>query len=69
MNYHDLPLTEAEICRLILAEQRVEKAREEFRRRTSGFTEPRAFRFPDGYTKQEHDAALDRILADIERVK
>lgn len=79
MNYHDLPLSEAEISRmpiptsekikLRLAMYRVDRAREQFRRRTSGFTEPRTFRFPDGYSKAEHDAAMDRILADIERSK
>lgn len=71
MNYRDLPLTEAEICRLILAEQRVNRERERFRNmgKPKGFTEPRALLWPDGYSKAEHDAALDRILADIERVK
>lgn len=67
MNYHDLPLTEAEICRLILAEQRVRKAREQFRNvgKPKGFTEPRAVIYPDAYTEAEHRAALDRLLDDL----
>jgi len=71
VNYHDLPLTEAEICRLILAEQRVNRERERFRNmgKPKGFTEPRALLWPHGYTEQEHRKRLDRILADIERVK
>lgn len=67
MNYHDLPLTEAEICRLILAEQRVARAREAFRNvgKPKGFTEPRAVLYPHGYTKAEHDRSLDRLLDDL----
>ena len=70
MNYHDLPLTEAEICRLILAEQRVNREREKFRRlgRPAGFTEPRATLYPNSYTKAEHDKALDRLLDDLRRL-
>ncbi len=67
--WFDLPgLTEAEIARLINAMKRVDQARAEFRKKTSGFTEPpavRASRWPDAYHDAEHDRRLDIILRDI----
>lgn len=68
--WFDLPgLTEAEIARLVVAYNRVEQARAEFRRKAQGLTEPRgaarAIRFPDAYHEAEHNKRLDVILKAI----
>ena len=61
-------LSEAEVCRLITAMNRLERTREEVRRRVQGLTEPRAARavgFPNAYHDAEHEKRLDVILKAI----
>lgn len=50
-------------------QKRADDARRAFRNigKPKGFTEPRAILYPHGYSKAEHDRALDRILNDLKR--